>query len=73
MLRGVPGSKLLTERLIQAAGQRLGRLLSEEPQTTRKALALAQVSPQVIEWISQQVLMVSASGCLVVIAIMYKA
>ena len=61
---------MLTERLIQAAGQRLGRLLSEEPQTTRKALALAQVSPQVLEWIGQQVLMESASEGIAVVAVM---
>ncbi len=46
---------MLSERLIQAAGQRLGRLLMEETQTARKARALAHVSPQVLEWISQQV------------------
>ena len=69
MLRGVPGSKVLTERLIQAAGQRLGRLLSEEAQSTRKALALAQVSPQVLEWISQQVLVVSSSDGIYIVVV----
>ena len=61
---------MLSERLIQAAGQRLGRLLSEETQTARKARALAHVSPQVLEWISQQVymLVVSSSDRIVVIA-----
>lgn len=60
---------MLTERLIQAAGQRLGRLLSEETQTARKARALAHVSPQVLEWISQQVyiLVVSSSDRIVVV------
>ena len=66
---------MLSERLIQAAGQRLGRLLSEEAQTDRKARALAHVSSQVLERISQQVyiLVVSSSDRIAVIADLHRS
>ena len=66
---------MLRERLIQAAGQRLGRLLMEETQTARKAGALAHVSPQVLEWISQQVyiLVVSSSDRIEVVADLHRS
>ena len=66
---------MLRERLIQAAGQRLGRLLMEETQTARKARALAHVSPQVLEWISQQVyiLVVSSSDRIEVVADLHRS
>ena len=49
----------------------LGRLLTEETQATRKAHALAHISPQVLEWISQQVyiLVVLSSDRIVIVAL----
>jgi len=67
---------MLRERLIQAAGQRLGRLLMEETQTARKACALAHISPQVLKWISQQlvcILVVSSSDRIVVVADLHRS
>ena len=48
----------------------------EETQTTRKARALVHISPQVLEWISQQVykpLVVSSSDRIAVVADLHRS
>ena len=55
VLRGVSGGKVLTEKLLQLASQRVFRCLEEEEDESKKTAILVEVPPQVIEWITKQV------------------